>query len=171
MRCCSHFRWIENIRRSVSKLARKLDHSMCSAPVLALPGGEAVFLFPFVLAQGVFDVSELAAVDLVGPGLVEDPDEVQACFFQHAAGSQVHGHGLGDDPPGAEFVKPIRTRARDPSVAWPFPQAGLRSRNPSTISPAGPPWRGWKRNHPRKAPVDFSSAAQQPYPPGSGTRP
>jgi hypothetical protein len=64
-------------------------------------------LSPFVFAQGVFDVSELTAVDLEGPGLVKDPDEVQARLFQHPAGGQVHGHGLGHDPPGAEFGEPL----------------------------------------------------------------
>jgi hypothetical protein len=35
-------------------------------------------LLPPGLAHGVFGVAQLAAVDLVGPGLVKDPDEVQA---------------------------------------------------------------------------------------------
>jgi len=50
------------------------------------PDGVLVLLFPFGCAQGVFGVSQVAAGDRVGPGLMEDPDQFQAPLFQHAAG-------------------------------------------------------------------------------------
>lgn len=64
---------------------------------------DAVQLLPLASAHGVFGVSQLAAVDLVGSGLLKDPAEVHACLLQHPAGSQVHGHCLRDYTPGAQL--------------------------------------------------------------------
>jgi hypothetical protein len=53
------------IRKRTDAQAR--SHCVVSSR-LTLSGSAAVLLFPFVLAQGVFDVSELAAFDSVRPG-------------------------------------------------------------------------------------------------------
>jgi RNA polymerase sigma factor (sigma-70 family) len=44
--------------------------------ISCLPDGVLVLLFPFGHAQGVFGVSQVAAVHWVGPGLMEDPDRM-----------------------------------------------------------------------------------------------
>ena len=72
---------------SETEVRSLLAHDQRSLTVISCPpDGVLVLLFPFGHAQGVFGVSQVAAVHRVGPGLMEDPDQFHARLFQHTAG-------------------------------------------------------------------------------------
>ena len=82
-------------------------------PLLAL-GALGSLLLPFGSEQRVLHVAFLLALDVVGPGLVEDPHEPQPRLLQHAARRDVHDHGERHDAFDAELGEALvdeRSRA------------------------------------------------------------
>ena len=123
----------------------------------------ASLLLPLRSEQRVLDVAFLLALDVVGPGLVKDPDEAQARLLHHASRRDVHDHRGGNHTLNAKLGEALvdqrprafgritlsPRRSAQPVAELDFVRgAALLAENGTTHESTG----------------DFSIAAQKPYP-------
>ena len=114
-------------------------------------------------ADAAVDDTQRQAVDLVGRVLVEGSHHLEAGLLHDPPRGDVDHHRLGEVPPAPSSANAVSINAREPSVAYPLPQAsrGAGSRVPARRAARRPELGAGGTSRGTLSFV-FSTAAQKP---------